>query len=114
MQSLKDLTDEQLEMIVNLTDARVMSVSKDDLRLDEKQLLWSAGLEKEVVGYWKTLNGYWAKKTLPKCTCLDFDGGFMGKRSSKGKFYNDFFYNDEPCSTEWAVKHKDKMEGWTR
>lgn len=90
-----------MELVWNLNEARILSISKDDLRMDEKQLLWSPQLEKEVVGYWRTLNGYWNKKVLPKCTCLEYDGGFMGRRSSKGKVYNDFFYNDEPCSLEW-------------
>lgn len=85
----------------DLQEARILSISKDDLRMDEKQLLWTPNLEKEVYSYWSTLNGYWRNKKLPKCTCDKFDGGFMGKRSSKGKVYNDFFYNDEPCSLEW-------------
>ena len=89
-----------------LTEGRIMSISKDDLRLDEKQVFWSPELEQQVYGFWATLNGYWKAKTLPKCTCLDHDGGFMGKRSAKGKFYNDFFYNDEPCSEEWYLKCK--------
>lgn len=89
------------KLVAELTESRILSISKDDLRLDEKQLLWSPQLEKEVVGYWRTLNGYWKAKKLPKCTCLDFDGGFMGRKSAKGKFYNDFFYNDTPCSQEW-------------
>lgn len=94
----------------NLTEARILSISKDDLRMHEDQLLWTPDLEKEIVGYWKTLNGYWKEKKLPKCTCLDHDGGFMGKRSSKGKFYNDYFYNDEPCSLEWYKQWKSKKE----
>jgi hypothetical protein len=98
---LSDMTDEQLEMIVNLDESRILSISKDDLRQHEKQLLWTPDLEKRVVEYWTTLNGYWKAKTLPKCTCLDIEGGFMGKRSAKGKIYNDFFYEDEPCSLKW-------------
>ena len=94
----------------DLKEARILSISKDDLRMDEKQLLWTPQLEKEIVGYWRTLNGYWEKKTLPKCTCLDFDGGFMGRKSAKGKFYNDFFYKDEPCSLEWYKLWKDKQK----
>lgn len=96
-----------------LTEARILSISKDDLRMDEKQLLWTPDLEKEVVGYWKTLNGYWEAKKLPRCTCADFDGGFMGRRSAKGKVYNDFFWQDEPCSIEWAKQHKELLKGWT-
>lgn len=105
---MEDLTDEQLHMILDMTDLRILSVSKDDLRMHETQLMWSEALEKEIVGYWKTLNGYWAayqeKGVLPVCTCLEYDGGFMGKRSSKGKVYNDYFWEDEPCSQEWFSK----------
>lgn len=93
-----------------LNEARILSISKDDLRMHETQLLWTPQLEKEIVGYWRTLNGYWAKKTMPKCTCLDFDGGFMGRKSAKGKFYNDFFYKDEPCSLEWYKLWKEKQK----
>lgn len=96
-------------MLKDLTEARILSISKDDLRMDEKQLLWSPQLEKEVYQYWSTLNGYWKAKKLPKCTCLEYDGGFMGRRSAKGKVYNDFFYNDEPCSLEWYALWKEKQ-----
>ena len=92
-----------------VTEARILKISKDDLRLHEQQLLWTPELEKEVVGYWRTLNGYWEKKTLPKCTCLDIENGFMGKRSKAGKVYNDYFYNNEPCSIEWyELKKKEQ------
>jgi hypothetical protein len=33
----------------------------------------------------------------------------MGRKSAKGKFYNDFFYKDEPCSLEWYKLWKDKQ-----
>lgn len=92
-----------------LNEARILSISKDDLRMDEKQLMWSPELEKKVYEYWSTLNGYWRAKKLPTCTCLDHDGGFMGRRSSKGKVYNDFFYNDEPCSLVWYNEWKEKQ-----
>lgn len=92
--------------IMGLNEARILSISKDDLRMHETQLLWTPQLEKEIVGYWRTLNGYWKAQKLPKCTCLDFDGGFMGRKSAKGKFYNDFFYEDEPCSLKWYEKCK--------
>lgn len=89
----------------DLTEARILSISKDDLRMDEKQLMWSPELEKKVYEYWSSLNGYWRayqkNGTLPACTCLDNDGGFMGRRSSKGKIYNDYFWKDEPCSQVW-------------
>lgn len=89
------------EQLKNLSEARILSISKDDLRMDEKQLLWTPTLEKEVYEYWSTLNGYWEAQKLPRCTCLEHDGGFMGRRSAKGKVYNDFFYEDEPCSLKW-------------
>lgn len=79
-----------------LDEGRILKISKDDLRMHEDQLIWSEGLEKDVVGYWKTLNGYFRKKTLPKCTCADFEGGFMAKER-----YNPFYYNGQPCSLEW-------------
>lgn len=97
-----------VNQIKELSEARIMSISKDDLRQDEKQLLWTPDLEKEVVDYWTTLNKYWADKKMPPCTCLDHEGGFMGKRSAKGKVYNDFFYNDEPCSLAWYEECKAK------
>jgi len=92
-----------------LTEARILSISKDDLRMEEKQLMWSPELEKKVYEYWSTLNGYWKSKTMPKCTCLEYDGGFMGRRSAKSKVYNDFFYKDEPCSLVWYNEWKEKQ-----
>lgn len=89
-----------------LSEGRILTISKDDLRLDECQLIWSDELEQEVVSYWTTLNKYWTTKKLPPCTCLDHDGGFMGRRSKKGKVYNDYFYQGEPCSLEWVTKWK--------
>ena len=102
--------ESQLENFVDCTkvsEARILSISKDDLRMHETQLLWTPQLEKEIVGYWRTLNGYWKNKKMPKCTCLEYDGGFMGRKSAKGKFYNDFFYEDEPCSLKWYAKWKE-------
>jgi hypothetical protein len=95
----------------DLTEARILSISKDDLRMHETQLLWTPKLEKEIYEYWSTLNGYWKAKTLPKCTCLDHDGGFMGRRSAKGKIYNDFYYQDEPCSLKWL---KETEKEWKK
>lgn len=91
---------------VLLKEARILSISKDDLRMDEKQLIWSPELEKEVVDYWTTLNRYWKERKMPPCTCTEHDGGFMGKRSAKGKVYNPFFYNNQPCSLEWYSLNK--------
>lgn len=91
-----------------LQEARILSISKDDLRMHETQLLWSDELGAEVKEYWTTLNKYWTDKKMPPCTCLDKDGGFMGRKSAKGKFYNDYFYNDTPCSEEWLKLTKEK------
>jgi hypothetical protein len=101
----KDFTDEQLQQIVGLTEARVMSISKDDLRLAEKQLFYSPELEREVIDYWTKINGYWAEKILPACTCHEREGGFMAREA-----YNPYFYSGQPCSEEWF---KNEVEGWT-
>lgn len=87
---LKSLTSLKLE------EGRVLKISKDDLVMQEHQLLWSPELEKEVVGYWRTLNGYWKRLKLPKCTCDKHEGGFMAREG-----YNPYFYNGKPCSIEW-------------
>lgn len=89
-----------------LTEARILKISKDDLRMAEDQLMWSEELGTEVKAYWTTLNKYWKDKKMPPCTCLEKEGGFMGKRTKAGKVYNDFFYNDEPCSLVWYEKFK--------
>lgn len=96
----------------DLKEARILTIEKDTVRMKEEQMFYSQALEKEVVEYWTTLNGYWNKKMLPRCTCLDIDGGFMGKRTKAGKIYNDYMYNDIPCNIEWALKHKELMKGW--
>jgi len=90
----------------DLSEARILKISKDDLRMHEDQLIWTEGLEKDVVGYWKTLNGYWKRKQLPNCTCADFEGGFMAKER-----YNPFYYNGEPCSLAWFAK--EGVDSWS-
>jgi hypothetical protein len=94
----------ELDNLPLLEEARIMKISKDDLCMLEEQLLWSPKLEKDVVGYWRTLNGYWKKKQLPKCTCADYENGFMAKPQ-----YNPYYFKEEPCSIEW-LKLK-KQEG---
>lgn len=89
-------------------EGRILTISKDDLRLDEKGIDWTPELKEEVEDYWQTLNKYWKNNKMPQCTCAEKDGGFMGKRSKKGKIYNDFFYNDEPCSMEWMKLTKER------
>lgn len=86
----------------DLTEARILKISKDDLRMNEEQLLWTPGLEKEVVGYWRTLNGYWKAKKLPKCTCADYEGGFMAREA-----YNPYFMYNEPCSLQYYEEWKE-------
>jgi len=92
----------------SVTEARILSISKDDLRMDEKQLMWTPQLKREVEAYWTELNRWWNDKKLPPCTCVEHDGGFMSRRSSKGKIYNSYFYNDAPCSLEWYALCKEQ------
>lgn len=87
---------------LELSEARILKIEKENLMMGEQQLMWTPDLERDVVQYWTTLNGYWKKQTMPKCTCADFEGGFMAKPD-----YNGYFYNDEPCSMEWYAKWKE-------
>lgn len=95
------------EEALPITEARILKISKDDLRLAEEQLLWTPELEKKVVEYWTTLNGYWREKKIPACTCHLFE---INERTGKGFMadprYNPYFYNNEPCSLDWLVKCK--------
>ena len=89
------------KQLEDLTEARILKIEKDTLMMMEQQLLWTPDLEKDVVEYWKTLNGYWKNKKLPKCTCADFEGGFMAKEQ-----YNGYYYEGEPCSLKYYNKCK--------
>lgn len=91
-----------LKQIPNLTEARILKISKDDLRMEEQQLLWTLELEAEVVAYWTTLNKYWVDKKIPPCTCADHEGGFMSREK-----FNPYYFNGEPCSIEWYKQHKE-------
>lgn len=97
------------DRIADLTEARILKISKDDLRMHEIQLLWTPNLEKDVVSYWRTLNGYWENKKLPKCTCADYEKndktgiGFMALEK-----YNPYFYEGEPCSEAWYRLKKEE------
>lgn len=106
---LSKMSNAQLQAIVDLTEARRLSISKDDLRMSENQLLWSDELEKEVLDYWDGLNAVWESRKMPPCTCADEskDGGFKGKRSKKGKIYNDYFHEETPCNIELYQEWKD-------
>lgn len=86
----------------NLTEARILKISKDDLRLEEQQLMWSPELEAEVLKYWSKLNEYWTGHGIPPCTCADHENGFLAKEA-----YNPFFYEDQPCSIKWYEKWKE-------
>jgi len=91
--------------IQTLDESRILNISKDDLRMSEVQLMWSPDLEKRVVGYWKTLNGYWNNKKMPACTCESMDGGFMSKPQ-----YNPYFYDGEPCSLKYYKEWKERQD----
>jgi len=113
LRNLKATDHKEIQRVVELMEqlgleeSRVLKISKDDLRMKEEQLMWSPELEKEVTGYWRTLNGYWSKKLLPKCTCDQRENGFMATEK-----WNPFFYEGEPCSIKWLAKHKELAEGW--
>lgn len=79
-----------------LDEARIIKISKDDLRMSEQQLAWDSDIEKDVIDYWTTINEHWANKTLPRCTCGERENGFMASNK-----YNPYFYNGGPCSTDW-------------
>lgn len=103
--NLKEMSDAQLQAIVDLTEARIMKISKDDLRMTEEQLLWSDELEEEVLTYWKTLNKWWKSRKMPPCTCKDHEGGFLAKEA-----YNPYYYNDSPCSLDWYKLNKKEKQ----
>lgn len=92
----------ELEGLPELNEARVLKISKDDLRMSEDSLIWSEALGQEVTAYWDKLNEYWESKTIPPCTCADREGGFLAREA-----YNPFFYNGEPCSLEWYKIYKE-------
>lgn len=88
-----------------LKEGRILVLEKDTLRTREFVLNWTPNLEKEIVGYWRTLNGYWKNKKMPKCTCDKYEGGFLAKEK-----WNGYFYNGEPCSLEWYEKWKENQK----
>lgn len=97
-------TDIKPGQLKDLSEARVLKISKDDLRMNENQVLWDAQLEADVMDYWVALNGYWKERKLPDCTCADHEGGFMAKEK-----FNPYFYEGEPCSlkyySEWKLSN---------
>lgn len=103
----EEVKPEWLNNYPPLEESRICKISKDDLRMAEEQLLWTPALEKKVVEYWNTLNGYWREKKIPSCTCAKFE---INPKTGKGFMadprYNPYFYNNEPCSLDWLVKCK--------
>lgn len=91
----------------DVTESRILKVSKDDMRMHEIQLLWSDELESEVMAYWTVLNEHWKNKTIPPCTCADYEKnnktgiGFMADPK-----WNPYYYDGEPCSLTWLAKWK--------
>lgn len=83
-------------------DARILKISKDDLRMTEEELTYSPELKDMITDYWTTLNSYWNDKKVPACTCDESDGGFMAKEA-----YNPYFYNGQPCSIDWYYLWKE-------
>jgi hypothetical protein len=88
-------------------EARILKISKDDLRMDENQILWSEELSSEVRDYWTSLNKHWAERKMPPCTCHVHENGFLAKEK-----YNPYFFNGKPCSIELYNKFKkEKVNG---
>lgn len=92
--------------IKSISEARILKLSKDDLRMDENELLWSDDLAKEIIDWWLELNAHWQNKTLPPCTCADHENGFMASEK-----WNPYFKYGEPCSLryyqEWKAENKE-------
>lgn len=90
-----------------LKEARIVLISKDDLRMKEQPLSYTPDLEKKVYEYWATLNGYWKDKKIPKCTCADYEvNSKTGKGFMTDPRYNPYFYDGEPCSLKWFKEWK--------
>ncbi len=95
--TVKDLDTKEL------AEARILKMDKDNLRMDEDQVLWSPELELEVIDYWLKLNEWWASRKLPPCSCAEHEGGFMAKEA-----FNPYFYKGQPCSIELYQEWKAK------
>jgi hypothetical protein len=84
----------------SVNEGRILKISKDDMRMEEQQLMWSDKLEQEIIDYWFDLNRFWISGEIPPCTCAEHEGGFMAKAN-----FNPYFYKDEPCSLEYFNKY---------
>ena len=95
----------QLAPYKKIEEARILKISKDDLRMDENQLFYTPVLEEIIVTYWDELNDWWNRYQLdgqlPPCTCHVYENGFMAKEK-----FNPYFYKGEPCSLAWHEKWK--------
>lgn len=91
--------------IDNLTEGRILKISKDDLRMAEVVLYWDEKLESQIKTYWREQNEAWEKYKnsgqLPVCTCADHENGFMASEK-----YNPYFFNGQPCSIEWLRQNE--------
>lgn len=102
-----------IDLLHDLKEARIIRISKDDLCMSEDELLWTPALAKQVAEYWGSLNSYWDRKQIPRCTCAEFEVndktgvGFMAD-----KRYNPYYYAGEPCSLKWLEKHKELLLKW--
>lgn len=98
--------DENCQQVAALGEARILKISKDDLAMEEQQLIWGDTLHTEITLYWSNLNQYWKEykeyQTFPPCTCADQENGFMAKEK-----WNPYYYNGEPCSLKWYTKNHD-------
>ena len=99
-----------------LKEGRIFRISRDDLRQEEGQLMWNAGLQEAVHEYWSTLSDYWKAQTIPKCTCAEIEPntktgiGFMANPK-----YNPYYFNGEPCSMAWYKLFKEgKTDGYIK
>jgi len=82
-----------------LDEARILKISKDDLRMDENVINYDNELETEVLDYWNTLNDYWNAQKIPPCTCDKHEGGFMAREQ-----FNPYYFDGEPCSLKLLEK----------
>jgi len=96
-----------------LVDAMIYEFEKDNGRYRFQSIKWDNVLENDVKGFWRALNASWGAYKeygeIPDCTCHLIDNGWMAKRTKLGKVYNDYFFNNEPCSLEWFARNKENI-----
>lgn len=89
----------------DIEEARILKISKDDLRMDENQIFWTPALDGVISDYWAELNDWWKRKKIPPCTCHIYENGFLAKEK-----YNPYFYDNEPCSIRLYYKWKESHD----